>query len=142
MRGGRRHQRGASLQQRGERFQEALVLGLRADRDAQRAVAAQRAAGAHEDAALGQPAQDVALDDVLAQVEPDEVRLRLGGLEAQRPQPVLRPMRSARLRSTRRVTSSWWFSASSAAACAAALQKNGWRTWSTAVRNASDPHSA
>ena len=35
-----------------------------------------------------------------------------------------------------------WLSASSAAACAAALQKNGWRTWSTAVRKPSEPHSA
>ena len=39
-------------------------------------------------------------------------------------------------------TSSWWRSASIAAACAAALQKNGWRTWSTAVRKSSEPHSA
>ena len=35
-----------------------------------------------------------------------------------------------------------WLSDSSAAACAAALQKNGWRTWSTAVRKLSEPHSA
>jgi hypothetical protein len=56
--------------------------------------------------------------------------------------PSSSPIRSARLRSTRRATSSWWLSASSAAAWAAALQKNGWRTWSTAVRNSSDPHSA
>src|SRR3954470_18082690 len=53
-----------------------------------------------------------------------------------------RPMRSARLRSTRRVTSSPWLSDSSAAAWAAALQKNGWRTWSTAVRKRSEPHRA
>ena len=56
--------------------------------------------------------------------------------------PSSSPIRSARLRSTRRATSSWWLSASSAAAWAAALQKNGWRTWSTAVRKSSDPQSA
>ena len=56
--------------------------------------------------------------------------------------PSSRPSRSARFHSTRRATSSWWRSASVAAACAAALQKNGWRTWSTAMRNSSAPHSA
>ena len=46
--------RSGSLQQRGQRFQEALVLGLRADRDPQRALAPERPAGAHQDPALGQ----------------------------------------------------------------------------------------
>ena len=64
------------------------------------------------------------------------------GSRPRRRSPSSSPIRSARLRSTRRVTSSWWLSASTAAACAAALQKNGWRTWSTAVRNASEPQSA
>ena len=46
------------------------------------------------------------------------------------------------MRSTRELTSSWWRSASTAAAWAAALQKNGWRTWLTAVTKSSEPHSA
>ena len=90
----RRYQR---REQRGKRVEEALVLRLGADRDAQRAGAAQRAAGADEDAALGEALEDLALDlgglVVLArrEVEPDEVGLRLGGLDAEPAQPVLEP---------------------------------------------------
>jgi hypothetical protein len=68
-------------QERGKRVEEALVLRLGADRDAEGAGAAQRAAGADEDAALGEPLDDLALDVgglvVLAcrEVEPDEVGL-------------------------------------------------------------------
>ena len=51
-------------------------------------------------------------------------------------------MRAAIARSTRSATASWWRSASVAAACAAALQKNGWRTWLTAVTVSALPHSA
>ena len=78
-----------SLQKWRERFQETLVLGLRADGHPQRSLAPERPAGAHQDPALGEPAHDVALDALLAQVEPDEVGLGLRGLDPQRSQPVL-----------------------------------------------------
>jgi hypothetical protein len=44
--------------------------------------------------------------------------------------------------STRAAISSWERSAAIAADCAATLQKKGWRTASTAVRNSAEPHSA
>src|SRR4051794_29453604 len=76
-------------EQRAESLEEALVLGLCADGDAQRSRAPERAAGAHQHAALRQPAHDLGLLAALAEIEPDEVGLRVRRLDADLAQPLL-----------------------------------------------------
>src|SRR4051812_45938781 len=71
------------LKKLGQGGQEALVLALEPDGDTQRPLAAERRAGAHEHAALGQAAHDLALLGALREVEPDEVRLRLRRIDAE-----------------------------------------------------------
>src|SRR4051794_30451342 len=71
------------LQKLSQRLEELGVLRARAVGHAQRAGAPQRLAGADEHAALGQAVDDVVLDVRAREVEPREVGLRLGGLEAE-----------------------------------------------------------
>src|SRR3954467_7812784 len=74
--------------QLGERREELRVVLRAPDGDAQRAGAPERRAGADEHSALGEAVDDPALVGVLREVEPDEVGLRVGGLEAEIAQPV------------------------------------------------------
>ena len=122
----------SSLQESGQRFQEALVLRLRADRHAQRARAAQRAPPR-----TSTPRSAVPHHAARALLAQRRTRRSWPATRRARARvPAARPRaRCARRGCARRgaSTSSWWLSASTAAAWAAALQKNGWRTWSTAV---------
>src|SRR5437899_12943061 len=79
----------AASQQLGKRLQEALVLLAGSVRHAQRAGVPQRRAAAHEHAALLEPAHDLVLLVLLAEVKPAEVRLRLRRLKAQRAQALV-----------------------------------------------------
>src|SRR5688500_1996568 len=67
-----------------ERAQEALVLLVRAVGDPDVAGAAERLAGSDDDAGIGEAGDDLALV-ALAEVDPGEVRLGLGRLEAELP---------------------------------------------------------
>ncbi len=115
---------------------------------AQGAPLAERAAGAHEHAAL-QPgpassssSRAATCSGRLAEGEPAEVGLRLRRREL-RARAGARPLRCARRWSRDAiVTASWWESASTAATCASALQKKGWRIWSSARARSSEPQSA
>ena len=64
-------------------MEKSCVLLGRAVRHAERAGLAEGLARAHEDAALGEAGDDLVLDVRARQVEPREVRLRLGGLDPQ-----------------------------------------------------------
>ena len=143
LRSPRQAPRAWSSQHFGERLQEARVLLGRAVGDAQRALAPERAAAAHEHAALraGRASPRPRRAPRRARTSrswPATRRARARARAAARPPR----SRSAIVRVTRSVTASWWASASTAAACASALQKNGWRTWSTARGSSSEPHSA
>src|SRR5436305_11669001 len=70
-------------EQPGENLEEARVLRRRAIADAQGPRLAERPPGADEHALLRQPADDRRLVPALAEIEPAEVGLRLGGVEAQ-----------------------------------------------------------
>src|SRR3954470_9726648 len=70
------------------RFQEPLVLRAGAIGDAQMPGAAERGAGTNGDSSPGERLDRLTLVQV-AQVDPGEVRLRLGGLEPHRPQLAL-----------------------------------------------------
>ena len=71
-----------NLQHFGKRRQKPLVLGVGAERDADESRAAERAAGAHEHAALLQRRDDGAVVPVLGDAHPEEVGVALGDPEA------------------------------------------------------------
>ena len=95
-------------------------------------------AGANGYRALGQAGDDVGLLS-LAEVDPGEVGVGVGGGEAERAQALLDPQALGDRASTRRVTSSWCRIASAPAAWARALTLKGWRTASIAARNLGEP---
>src|SRR5262249_38281100 len=88
----RHHRRQAeALQQLAQRCDEALVLGVGADRDPQPPFAAERRAGANQHAALAQLRDDLALVGVIREAQPDEVRVRLRDPQAELAYAVLEP---------------------------------------------------
>src|SRR4051812_3522675 len=74
---------GRMLQKLAQGLKEPGVLRGCAIGHTQSAGTAERLAGADEDAALGQAGHDVVLDVGAREVEPGEVGLRLGGIEAE-----------------------------------------------------------
>ena len=116
----------------GERLEETLVLSRGAVADADVAGAAERSAGADDHAAPPEPVDDLRLV-AFTEVDPGEVRLRVGGRSGRSRAAPPRP-RSARRSSARpgrsrrrseaapRLPATW----------ASRLTLNGWRTASTA----------
>ena len=100
----------ASLQERGQRFQEALVLGLRADRDPQRALAARATSPARTRMPRSaRPRMTSASTRSSPRSNQTKLACEAAGSMPSSRSPSSSPMRSARLRSTRLVTSSVWF---------------------------------
>ena len=110
---------------RPERVEEArFSSGCRRSRAA-RPPRAERAAGAHEHAALGQAARRPSPSS-RSRRRGRTSRSWPGSRPARRPsarRPSSSSMRSATVRSTRSSTASWWLSASTAAACAARCRR-------------------
>ena len=129
-----------TLQQFSEDVEKTLVVALRAEAHAQRPGPAEGAAGADDDVALTQPADDLRFVGVVGEVEPHEVRLRVGDLHPE----VREALLDVQPRDDRALDALGdgvgVAKGLDGRRLGGTLTKKGWRTWLTAATKSSEPH--